>query len=239
MKSSDKKTAILDATIALLKKSDDIDSVTVRDIVKAADANLSTVNYYFGTKDDLMMEAVSKIMEEVSLTTINGGDDASTPRERLESFIMTMSNIVVEYEKYTRSIIPKVLLKDNITLPDTIMPMVRECLPDKNEMYCRTIAYELIIFLQVAFYRSEEFRQYCGYRLENEDDRKQLLSLQLDLLLRERYHGRLRTDRISVRPLELSDIRFPEDMPSRSARSTLHNKIRQNGEEGQQDTFGP
>jgi AcrR family transcriptional regulator len=182
MKTQDSKAAILGATIDLLKKGDDMDDITVRDIIDKAGTNISAVNYYYGSKDNLLMAAVSKIMEVASgelITVPKGG----SPRERLENFVMSMGDIVIEYEKYTRPIIPKVLLNDNITLPSYILPMVRECLPEKDENYRRMISYELIVFLQVAFYRSAEFGDYCGIDLYGREGRHKLLSTQLDILL--------------------------------------------------------
>lgn len=183
MKIQDGKIAILKATIDLLKENDDIDRVTVRDIVDRADVNLSMVNYYFGSKDNLMLAAVSKIMEDASFTAIKYEDVELPPRERLAKFIFTMGNVVAEYKKYTKPIIPRVLLNDKISLPNYILPMVRECLSEKDESYCKIVAYELIVMLQVAFYRSDDFNTYCGIDLDKKIDRERFLNIQMNILL--------------------------------------------------------
>ncbi|HEY3395177.1 MAG TPA: CerR family C-terminal domain-containing protein [Lacipirellulaceae bacterium] len=66
------------------------DATTVRDICQAADANVAAVNYYFGDKQRLYVEAVIRAhrwrMERVKLPTWSAD---TTPEQKLADFIKT------------------------------------------------------------------------------------------------------------------------------------------------------
>lgn len=71
---------------------------TTRQIVEAADAHLPAVNYFFGSKDNLMNEAVEQGLRRWAASTMVAVEavDAAHPRERLrvsiERFFSTMTD---------------------------------------------------------------------------------------------------------------------------------------------------
>src|SRR5215510_1851052 len=66
------------------------DATTVRDICQAAGANIAAVNYYFGDKERLYVEAVVRAhrwrLDQAQLPDWN---DDTPPREKLADFIHT------------------------------------------------------------------------------------------------------------------------------------------------------
>ena len=54
----DTKNSILDVASAMFAKSD-YDSISTRDIAKAADVNISAISYYFGNKEGLYLEVIN------------------------------------------------------------------------------------------------------------------------------------------------------------------------------------
>ena len=75
---------LLEATIALLRDRG-YARITTRQIVEAADAHLPAVNYFFGSKERLMNEAVEEALRRWTRSTMDAVDavDAGRPRERL------------------------------------------------------------------------------------------------------------------------------------------------------------
>ena len=59
---SDKKEKILESAIALLKECDDVKEVTTRRIAERAAVNPAMINYYYGPKDDLLVESLKRIL---------------------------------------------------------------------------------------------------------------------------------------------------------------------------------
>jgi len=56
------RTAILDATVDLIREARAPEQVTIRRVVDRAGANLNAVNYHFGAKESLVREAVRTII---------------------------------------------------------------------------------------------------------------------------------------------------------------------------------
>ena len=109
-----------------------------------------------------------------------------TPRQRLKEFLITMSDMTMDYAVLTKTTVPYVLLEGEIELPYDILPMVKECFGDKrSETECRIIAYQLISFSQLIFYRSIDFLKYTGVDINDKEQRDALFQTILDLFLND------------------------------------------------------
>jgi TetR/AcrR family transcriptional regulator, regulator of cefoperazone and chloramphenicol sensitivity len=66
------------------------EATTVRDICQAAGANVAAVNYYFGDKERLYIEAVVRAHRwRLDQAQLPEWDASTTPREKLADFILT------------------------------------------------------------------------------------------------------------------------------------------------------
>jgi TetR/AcrR family transcriptional regulator, regulator of cefoperazone and chloramphenicol sensitivity len=66
------------------------ESTTVRDICHAAGANVAAVNYYFGDKERLYVEAVVRAHKwRLDQAQLPDWDDGTPPREKLADFVAT------------------------------------------------------------------------------------------------------------------------------------------------------
>ncbi|MFA6804258.1 MAG: TetR/AcrR family transcriptional regulator [Candidatus Methanomethylophilaceae archaeon] len=189
MKTKDTKGLLIDTTMALLRDAEDVNDVTVRDIIGAAGVNLSTINYHFGSKEELMKVVLLKLIEEKAKGLLSTYDDVSStadPKMVLLDYLINMSDVVFAARKYTRAIIPSVMLNDSMTTPEYIVPMISECFEGKRTIQeCRLIAFEIILFLQMSFYRMDDFYSYTGLDLNEKDVRSKVISDQLDMFIRE------------------------------------------------------
>lgn len=184
MKDENPKERLLQATVALLNEAEQPEKVTSRQIAERAGMNLAMINYYFGSKDTLVAQAVSYLLDVSAELFKSPADPDRTPKECLRDILRQICRIIVKYRSYTRLYVPHLLLEEEITLPQYILPEIRAHFGEsRDETACRVIAYELVSFLQLAFYRSEAFLRYTGLNLADEETAERLLDQQLDLLL--------------------------------------------------------
>lgn len=184
MNKKDTKENLIEAAMELLRDADDIDQVTVRDIVGKADVNISMVNYHFGSKEELIKTALIRLIEEKAQDMVTTCSNMSDPRKALFDYLNDMSESILKTEKYTRAIMPSVLLKDPIAVPDYIVPFISDCFQGRRSLQeCRLIAYELITFFQVIFYRMKDFKAYTGFDITDRDIRSKLIADQLDIFI--------------------------------------------------------
>lgn len=91
----DTRERLLEAAITLLHEQG-YARTTTRQIVAEADAHVPAVNYFYGSKDRLMLEAVEEALRRWITTTMDAAHrvDAAHPRERLrisiEQFLTTL-----------------------------------------------------------------------------------------------------------------------------------------------------
>lgn len=184
MISNNQKDVLLEATIELFKETEHPEKVTSRQIASRAGVNLAMINYYFGSKDELTSQALSAIFT-IPIDKLQAlRNPAEAPKERLKNFLIYISQIVIRYKRYTKLYIPHLLLEADISQPQLILPEIREHFGlEKSEEQCRLIAYQLISFLQLIFYRSDAFMLYSGININLENEAERLINTELNLLL--------------------------------------------------------
>lgn len=94
--SGETKTKILQATLDLIK-SEGFESVTVRKIAADSGTNVALVNYYFGSKDRLINEALSLFLSSFQGTFDLLDDDATAPKQRLKQFLTRYVEVIQQY----------------------------------------------------------------------------------------------------------------------------------------------
>ncbi|MEM1146103.1 MAG: TetR/AcrR family transcriptional regulator [Pseudomonadota bacterium] len=85
---SSKKTRILDCALKLLIETGDA-GLTLRKLAECADMRLSNVQYYFKSRDDVLVSMVSRYFEEctANLLRLTEASDAKSERERIRFLI--------------------------------------------------------------------------------------------------------------------------------------------------------
>lgn len=186
MKEDGLKQALLNAAKELLKEAGEPEELTSRRIAARAGTNAAMINYYFRSKDELLNEAVGELLNLSAEVFRAPPDPGVTPKERLRGVLRSICGVVLRYRRYTKIYIPHILLEDEIILPDYVLPEIREHFGGRrNEAECRIIAYQMISFLQLAFYRSDAFSRYTGMDLSEEEACRKLVDTELELLLPE------------------------------------------------------
>lgn len=180
------KERLIQATMDLLKKEKSAKKLTARKIAETAEANLAMINYYFKSKDELVSIAVDQLIEasgqkqEVLLL------ETEDPKEWLIAFLIATADSTCDYAELTRPTIPYLLLESEFDLSYQILPMVKACFNNqKDETECRLIAYQLVSFLQLAFYRGKDFERYSSIDVMNRNQRHQLCRMLVENAVKE------------------------------------------------------
>ncbi|MFV0394594.1 MAG: hypothetical protein ACK5LC_09395 [Coprobacillaceae bacterium] len=182
------KQILLDTTKQLLLECEDVSSITARVIATKANVNLAMINYCYQSKDNLLSLATSEIIRnDFEKYDITKSDGLNT-KEQLLELLVYISEVVMKYKEITQATIPHILLNAPITLPNRILPYIKECLiNDNNDKKCRTIAFQIVTNLQIIFYRFSDYCEYIGVNINNEEEIineiRENISLNLDAFL--------------------------------------------------------
>ncbi|CAB1245660.1 TetR family transcriptional regulator [Clostridiaceae bacterium BL-3] len=180
------KELLIKTVVELLQECSDISEITSRKITKRANVNLSTINYYFNSKDELVNIAVNKLIGDTAdIYFQNMTSSSSSPKDKLRNFLISISDMVVNYKKYTKQIIPYILLKEKFIQTMEILPLIRDCFEEsKSDKECKVISYQLISFMQLVFYRADEFKSFSKIDIMNKKERDELIDMELNLLIK-------------------------------------------------------
>ena len=183
MTSENTKDKLLAAVGEILEEGASPDKLTVRAIAARAKVNPAMVNYCFGSKDELIRQAVDKIVEGAFELHDTIDTDPSDPAGQLKELLFSVSREMLKYRELTRLSIPYLLFEDKIRLPLDLLPYVDKACGERfTEKQKRMVVFELVSSLQLIFYRLEDFRDYSGIDIENEEDLREFIGFQFDLL---------------------------------------------------------
>lgn len=96
-KSLETKERILNATLDMIKE-EEFEQITIRKVASRSNTNIALINYYFGSKDALINEAI-KILLSGFRSSFNVLDDRSIeqPLQRLRLFLIQYVRVIQQY----------------------------------------------------------------------------------------------------------------------------------------------
>jgi len=100
------KGNILKSTLELIT-TEGLEHVTSRKIAALADVNLALINYYFGSKDQLVNEALKILLASFKEFFFILDDLSIPPIARLKTFITQYASSVLKYPALVREILGK------------------------------------------------------------------------------------------------------------------------------------
>ncbi|QIZ05587.1 TetR/AcrR family transcriptional regulator [Priestia megaterium] len=100
------KGNILNSTLELIK-TEGLENVTLRKIAALAEVNLALINYYFGSKDKLINEALKVLLASFREAFLILDDHSIPPKKRLKTFMVQYVHSVIKYPVLVREILGK------------------------------------------------------------------------------------------------------------------------------------
>ncbi|RFB33962.1 TetR/AcrR family transcriptional regulator [Brevibacillus sp. VP] len=98
------KEKILETTLELIKK-EGFERVTIRKIATKSETNIALINYYFGSKERLISEAIKVLLNSFQDTFTILDDLSLSPRDRLQTFLIHYVQVILQYPELVSRII--------------------------------------------------------------------------------------------------------------------------------------
>ncbi|MFF2908002.1 TetR/AcrR family transcriptional regulator [Paenibacillus sp. NPDC057934] len=98
------KEKIMRATLELTKQ-EGFESITIKKIADASSTNVALVNYYFGSKENLINESVKLILNSFQHTFAILDDSSLPARARLRQFLLDYLQVIRQYPELLSRII--------------------------------------------------------------------------------------------------------------------------------------
>ncbi|NUU60438.1 TetR/AcrR family transcriptional regulator [Paenibacillus agri] len=98
------KEKIMRATLELTRQ-EGFESITIKKIAEASNTNVALVNYYFGSKENLINESVKLILNSFQHTFAILDDSSLPARARLRHFLLDYLQVIRQYPELLSRII--------------------------------------------------------------------------------------------------------------------------------------
>lgn len=178
---SDIKDHLIKAVRALLEDEFDADQITVRQIAYEAHVATGLVNYHFGSKWNLIVAAISAIIEDAareSFEKFSNHDDP--PPKKLRAFLKAMAVVVCEYKNYTSYLIRDELLSSRFSTPETILDLLGEIKPELSSREIKYMAIQIVAPIQYIFLKEAGLANYLSDEVNQLDVSKQTKKMEKD-----------------------------------------------------------
>ena len=181
---------LLQAARQLLNEKTDPLGITAREITARAGTGLGAINYHFESKDDLLNQAVIELINTTAepwLTPQAVPDDLDlSPLARLRSLLQETARVAARFPALSRLPIGYTLRVGDFSVPDLILPLLREIYPPGTpEASLKLKALQLITPMQFGFYHADGFRRFSGLNLEDSQVRNRVIDELIDNLIQE------------------------------------------------------
>lgn len=175
------------ATLKLMSECGSPLEVTSRAIAKEAGVQLAMINYCFGSREALIFE----VFQGMSSADLDKNLEISQviksnipPKDKLKKIHHTVVRFLLDNYVYSKAITKYVLLNRNLSNPlNSLKFVVAHYGERKSEQECKIISYELSSVVQLAVYRHEAIKEFCGLDLTNDEHLKKFIDMQIDIFL--------------------------------------------------------
>lgn len=178
------KNHIIEITTELIKEfNGDTKKITSRLIAERADIGLGSINYFFGSKENLITECVQRIIGKV-ITEFQMSGNNGTDKERLTVCATYVFNFLFEHSAISRiSILGD--LQNYTENCNSVLTQRGFTLSLKNDISNKDkpmLVFILTSAMQAAFLGSETAKQLLGYDFTKTDDRTAYIQKLVDIL---------------------------------------------------------
>ncbi|MBQ1172193.1 MAG: TetR/AcrR family transcriptional regulator [Lachnospiraceae bacterium] len=183
------KEKIKKAAAKLMAECENASEVTTRAIAKEAGVQLAMVNYYFGSREELLFclfQDLSREQFQECPQVYEIIKSECPPKDKLKKIHFYMITMMLDNYVYMQAVLGHVLLHRDLSQGLNSLPFVIEHYKGrKTEQECKLISYEMSSTMQLAVYRHEALKEFCGLNLLDEVGRKKFVDEQIDLFLKD------------------------------------------------------
>ncbi len=181
---ADAKERILQAADQLLNETEDMDTVTVRQIAERASVGIGLVNYYYQSKNHLFGIVIGRRMEEMVLEVTRNIKAGLSPVEKLRKLLKDLCSMGEKYDKQILQRLKQCMINGDLQAEISLIPLLREIYGSQyEEMQLRLVALQLIAPIQAAVLSTDSFQIYSGYDLTKEEQRNRFIDQLIDCVI--------------------------------------------------------
>jgi len=187
----DLRQKIIDTARAMLTETDDVASITVRQIAERAGVGIGLINYHFKSKDNLLSIAIGNVMEQ-TITKIANNDAHSRiePDVRLRDLLKELCISAGRDEKLVRFMMLREITEGCMEAPLYLVPILKEIFGEqKDEMQLRIIALQIIQPIQLSGLNPAAFHMYSGIDISSPEQRNRFIDTLVDNLILQNESG--------------------------------------------------
>lgn len=183
---------ILYAALELIGK-EGVQRVTIRKIAAAAGVNVAAVNYYFGSKDNVINEALVILTDQLTKSFDCLDDVTMPPPERLRNFLRNYADATLKYADVFRGFIQQVTQHDEVSFEysefmkkvgwEKLKVVLSESTGIQDEGILVMKIFQMFSSLSFPVMLGDEIRMLERIDYCNEMYRNQYVELLLDALL--------------------------------------------------------
>jgi len=146
----------------------------VRQIAMRAEVGTGLINYHYGSKEELLNEALGRLMlESAGLDPLSLQADLALPAgakdkpaERIRALLKQTTHVALRFPKLARMLAKHALLGGDYGAERTLLPLLREHFAGAlSEPEIRVTAIQIVAPLQAMSVRPEEVEVFAGLDL--------------------------------------------------------------------------
>lgn len=187
------KEKILDATLRIIDSSG-VQHVTSRKIAALADVNVAAINYHFGSKDNVINEALKAVTSKVMSSFDYLDDLAVSPEIRIKNFLRSYADYALEYPDIFRNFVDQTLHES--TAPSEYIEIMKQVGSEKLKALVQEITptqppeteltmriFQMFSSLEFPILVGMQMKNFAHFDYYNQDCRYQYIDLVLKSLL--------------------------------------------------------
>ncbi len=184
--SIDAKERILNTVIGMLMEGTDVSKITIRAISEQAGVNSALINYYFQTKENLLIKAVEACMLKLSDMIYEKDTQNEPPADRVKRIIKNMASFSLSHYALAEFAISVELKNGCFYSTQSIMYMLKRIYQTtKTDVEIKLMALQLIAPLQVILLKPKEYQGYLQEDIFDEIKRNELIDMMVDNIMKE------------------------------------------------------
>ncbi|GAU77111.1 TetR/AcrR family transcriptional regulator [Fusibacter sp. 3D3] len=167
---SEIKNHLIQSVRALLEDDFELESLTVRQIAYEAHVATGLIHYHFGNKLNLIVAAISTIIDDAAMQAFQSFADVNDPPElKLRAFLKAMALVVCQYKPYATYLIREELLSNRFSTPETLLTLLSEIKPTLNNRELKYMAIQIVAPIQYMLLKEEGLSAYLATEEDLED----------------------------------------------------------------------
>ncbi len=176
------KDRIFGTVLELLAGGIDPEKVTTRQIAAKAGVNLALVNYYYGSKENLMSEVVGRMMGGI-IDPLMGDYGGNSAESRVRNILITTSDAAFEHYNICKVALAAELRRGCANSCAMILPLIEEIFPGFDRTELDIISLQLMLPLHHVFLEPELYGRLLGTDFFDKQQRDQKINEMITCVL--------------------------------------------------------